>query len=313
MKQELRQPQSLANDSVKVLFIAGPTRSGSTIISNILGQIEGFFHAGEVIEAWDRGRIWKCSCGQVPHECVIWSGIFKSLNSSISAEDQAAIIRLRDKLSRSHKVILNHSLHPDSSTEDKPAAIYLDGLAKLYTIIKNRTGADVIVDSSKNVGYADTLSKVAVIDLHVVHLVRDSRATVFSWSKKKRELWQMNPLRASVEWISRNLASEFMKKRRPEKFINIRYEDFIENPRRCLGDILKVLNIYDVELPFLSPHEVIIKSSHGLCGNPGRYNHGAEKLAIDNRWKEMKKTDGLIATMLTWPLLLKYRYQLKYA
>ena len=238
---------------------------------------------------------------------------FQVAQFAISAEDQAAIIRRRDKLSRSHKVILNPSFESCRSAGNKPDTVYFDGLAKLYTTIKNTTGAEVIVDSSKNVGYADTLRGVAGIDLYIIHLVRDSRATVFSWSQKKRELWQTNSFRASVEWASRNIAAEFIKKRHHEKFISVRYEDFIENPRRQVVEILKILNVKDAKLPFMSSKEVIIRSSHGLCGNPGRYNHGLKKLVMDTRWKEMKKADGLVATLVTWPLLLKYRYQLKYA
>ncbi|MEJ2283977.1 MAG: sulfotransferase [Desulfobacterales bacterium] len=188
------------NGQIKVLYIAGPTRSGSTILSNILGQISGFFHAGEVIEAWDRGRLWKCSCGQLPQECPVWSEIFMTLDAAFDAHDRAAIIRKRDRLSRSHKVILNHYLGLDHSSGNQQESKYFQSLAKLYAVIKTQTQADVIIDSSKNAGYAHSLLNVSNIDLHVVHLVRDSRATAFSWSKKKQELWKANPLRTSMEW-----------------------------------------------------------------------------------------------------------------
>lgn len=82
---------------IKVLYIAGPTRSGSTIISNILGQIDGFFHAGEVIEAWDRGRIWKCSCGAFPDVCPVWSKIFHELDRRISDSERRQVIGFRDR------------------------------------------------------------------------------------------------------------------------------------------------------------------------------------------------------------------------
>ena len=43
-------------DKIKVLYIAGPSRSGSTFLSSILGEIQGIFNAGEVIDVWDKGR-----------------------------------------------------------------------------------------------------------------------------------------------------------------------------------------------------------------------------------------------------------------
>ncbi|MCP4745011.1 MAG: sulfotransferase [Desulfobacteraceae bacterium] len=310
MKNEFLKSSPGPNGKLKVLFIAGPTRSGSTIISNILSQMKGFFHAGEVIEAWDRGRTWKCSCGQYPKNCEIWSDIFKSLDARISKKDQAEIIRTGNIVSRSHKVILNYYLPSKNGVNCQSEASYLKGLSILYKLIQHKSGADIIIDSSKNVGYADALKKIKAIDLYVVHLVRDSRAAVFSWSKRKKELWRAKPIRKAVEWSSRNLAAEFLKKRRPVKYFQIRYEDFIKNPQK---EVLSLLNFMDFsikQLPFISKDEVIIKSSHGLCGNPGRYNRGVEKLLLDNRWRQMKRSDNLIATVLTWPFLIKYQYPL---
>lgn len=40
---------------VKVLYIAGWGRSGSTILDNVLGQVEGFFSGGELSYLWERG------------------------------------------------------------------------------------------------------------------------------------------------------------------------------------------------------------------------------------------------------------------
>ena len=69
----------MSNDLVKVLYLAGPTRSGSTILSNILGEIDGFFNAGQIFELWDKGLAENglCGCGQQLTTCEIWSTVFK--------------------------------------------------------------------------------------------------------------------------------------------------------------------------------------------------------------------------------------------
>jgi hypothetical protein len=61
----------LKEDSIKVLYIAGPTRSGSTLLSKILGEVDGFFNAGEIIDIWDRGLASDglCSCGKAMSQC----------------------------------------------------------------------------------------------------------------------------------------------------------------------------------------------------------------------------------------------------
>ncbi|HDO25996.1 MAG TPA: sulfotransferase, partial [Nitrospirae bacterium] len=59
---------------IKVLYIAGMSRSGSTILGNILGEIDGFFNAGELIDIWDRGLAsdGKCGCGMKISKCEVW-------------------------------------------------------------------------------------------------------------------------------------------------------------------------------------------------------------------------------------------------
>jgi hypothetical protein len=106
------------------------------------------------------------------------------------------------------------------------------------------------------------------------------------------------------------MAAEFLKSGLSNRYIKMRYEDFINTPQEKVRAILKILNVGKVQLPFISSNEVMLKTSHGLCGNPGRFNCGVEKLEMDNRWKNMKLSDNLMATFLTWPLLLRYNYQL---
>jgi LPS sulfotransferase NodH len=295
------------NTPIKVLYIAGPTRSGSTILSNILGEIDGFFNAGEVIEAWDRGREWKCSCGEDTKDCKIWSKIFQAVNDKLNTERQMEIIRMRNKLSRSFKVIIRRYQKTKDGHVKKR---YLNGLSILYRAIQEHTNAEVVIDASKNIGYCDTLSEIQNIDLNIVHLIRDSRATVFSWTKKKNELWTASPIKMAAEWSSRNLAAEVLRKRNGIKYIKIRYEDFIEDPQEWVQEILKIITKSEMQLPFVSMDEVEILNSHGLCGNPGRYKKGPQKLKLDNSWKKMNAMDRFVTTIVTFPLLKKYRYPL---
>ena len=68
---------ALQASKVKVLYIAGYERSGSTLLHNVLGQLDGFFAAGELNEIWDRSLIEnrRCGCGVPFKECEVWRGI----------------------------------------------------------------------------------------------------------------------------------------------------------------------------------------------------------------------------------------------
>ena len=64
-------------EKFKVLYVAGSGRSGSTILGNILGGVEGFFSVGELRLIWERGLIrnWLCGCGVSFRECPVWSEV----------------------------------------------------------------------------------------------------------------------------------------------------------------------------------------------------------------------------------------------
>jgi len=81
----------------KVLFIAGEGRSGSTIIGDILGQIEGFFSVGELFYVWDRGLIqnWRCSCGLSFEECPVWSEVIAQAFGDRSQVDAEKLLSMR--------------------------------------------------------------------------------------------------------------------------------------------------------------------------------------------------------------------------
>ena len=62
------------SDSVKVLFIGGSGRSGSTVVERLLGALPGVCNVGEVVLMWERGllRGERCGCGVPLPQCPFW-------------------------------------------------------------------------------------------------------------------------------------------------------------------------------------------------------------------------------------------------
>jgi hypothetical protein len=58
-----------------VLYVMGAGRSGSTVLGQALGQLEGIAQAGELASLWHRGLINNepCGCGLPTRECPFWS------------------------------------------------------------------------------------------------------------------------------------------------------------------------------------------------------------------------------------------------
>ncbi|MGC2329908.1 MAG: hypothetical protein WA581_00505 [Candidatus Acidiferrales bacterium] len=49
---------------IKILYIASFSRSGTTILGNVLGEVNGFFHDGELWQPWNEGVLqipWRAS------------------------------------------------------------------------------------------------------------------------------------------------------------------------------------------------------------------------------------------------------------
>ena len=82
-----------------VLYIAGTGRSGSTVLANLLGEVDGFFAAGEVRFLWQRGLVENrlCGCGAPVSECAVWREVFEVAARRGAPVDAAAMVRrLRD-------------------------------------------------------------------------------------------------------------------------------------------------------------------------------------------------------------------------
>ena len=78
-------------DPVRVLYIAGLAHSGSTLLSRVLGEVEGLFAAGEVYALSERiANGDRCGCGAALGECPFWGAVLRS-----AFPDGDALPRLR--------------------------------------------------------------------------------------------------------------------------------------------------------------------------------------------------------------------------
>jgi len=308
----------LDRERIKVLYISGWGRSGRTILSNILGQIDGFFPVGEIRFIWERNLLENrlCGCGAPFVDCTIWQDIFEKAYGGFEQIDAKRMGRLCESLTRTRH-IPRMLLGPEKMKSNPEAAEYLDNLERLYCAIQSVTGSRVIVDSSKYPSYAAILDLLPLLDLYIVHLVRDSRAVSFSWGKKKRQpdtvqdefMIQFSPFQSSMIWNSWNVLTELFWRKTSGKYMLLRYEDFIMNPQESMRRLLRLVHEDIDSHLFEDENKVHISPNHTLSGNPVRFQNGVLSLKVDDEWrKKPKRAEFLLTTLLTWPLLLKYQY-----
>jgi hypothetical protein len=305
-------------DKVKVLYIAGFGRSGSTILGNVLGEIEGFFHGGEFNFIWERNLLENrlCGCGAPFGECEVWGSVLERAFKAIGGADAREMVRSQALGTRTRHIPLMFSASGRRMLASRLEK-FMNRLQKLYGAVQETTSSRVIVDSSKVPPYGYVLEMTPGIDLYVVHLVRDPRAVAYSWLRKKLQpdtdkpayMLQMNTVKSSVLWDVWNASSEVLWRGASGRYMRLRYEDFVEEPQRVLQDILSMLHEDARGLAFVDEWNVELGVSHTVSGNPNRFQTGLVRLRPDDEWaSRMRLRDKMLVTLLTFPLLVKYAY-----
>ncbi|HMG51827.1 MAG TPA: sulfotransferase [Kofleriaceae bacterium] len=299
---------------IKVLCITGWCRNGSTIIGNLLNEVDGFFHAGELHFLWKNaygnGSNTRCGCGLDLVRCPIWSKVLAAeLPAGSSAEHHAEAVRQRQAGSlrtRHTWRVLRGGLGSDARREHAAT------MARTYRAIAEATGASVIVDSTKLPGEAALLPHVAGIDPLFLHLVRDPRAVAHSWSRQKDYVHAMPPARSAAYWLGFNLASRAIVERYPERSTVMRYEDFIGDPAAAIRSLIELCGGDPSDNP-VRGRIAELGANHTVTGNPDRFRTGATEIrAFDGPWQDELSSYAKLATLvLSWPLLNHYGYSLR--
>lgn len=307
-------------DKVKVIFIGGYGRSGSTILDCVLGQIEGFVSSGELRFLWERGITENqlCGCGNPFRKCLFWQAVIESVFGKFENVDVGRIIALKKSVDRL-RYIPNLIYPPLQSRKYREQFLeYSELYIKLYRAIREVSGSEFIVDSSKDPSYAYFLASLSKgIELWTIHLARDSRAVSHSWQRSKRRpeiYWRdelmprYNPIKSSWEWNWMNVVIGSMRFFKPDKYLFLRYEDIVLDPEKVMNMLLNRLGKCGVSLG-IKENFIWLKDSHTVSGNPLRFQKGKIAISPDDEWKEkMSISHKCLVSLLTWPLLMRYGY-----
>lgn len=304
----------------KVLFITGWGRSGSTILSSVLGQLEGFVSVGELRFIWDRGllRNLACACSEPFRDCPFWtSAVPHLLNKPL--EEIQRVVHLRERFRTRdayRRLVLGLGRTPDEGMLE-----YSNHLLRIYEGLRDQIGSRVIVDASKfpTHGYLASLSNG--VDLFVLHLVRDPRAVAFSWKKKRiyaeadrdqaMYMPQYNPINSSVHWLARNLLAQRLWSGSGDRYLLVRYEDFAADPYKV---VTRVRDFAGEECPidfFVDERTIRMSPTHEVSGNPARFHAPQVSINPDSQWvDEMSTLDRLLSVACASPLLSRFGYGL---
>jgi hypothetical protein len=334
-----RQPQQrsagLTPDPVRVLFVGGMGRSGSTLVERTLGELPGVYALGEVALLSQRvlRDDVRCGCGAPFTRCEFWAAVGKQAFGGWHTLDCERLRLLHAAVGRNRRLL--RLLNPRPAA-DRLAMVaeYADYYSQIYAAVRQVTGARVIVDSSKNPGLALCLRRAPGIDLRVLHLLRDPRGVAHSATKRVAEpetdrrtfLPRQSPALTALQWSAQNAAFDLFAalyragskpRRQPKRGAmpvqRLRYESFLDDPRRAVRGIAEFtgLPIGDADLDFLDEDSVKLGVTHSAAGNPMRFSTGRIELRLDAAWQTaLTPRARRMVTLLCLPQLVAYGYPL---
>lgn len=302
----------------QILYIGGAGRSGSTVLSTMLGRFEGFVPVGELRYVWERGLVRNhlCGCRQPFRECSFWTEVLTHAFGGVAAVDLTDVIALSRRVDRVRFIpaLARPALRRPGFS--RAFATYGDMVSQIYRSIVAVSGADVVVDSSKDPSYAFVLDALPSVDLSVVHLVRDSRAVAYSWTRARvrpeihwtvEYMQRISPLRSTQRWAVNNALFDLLG-RGHSRFARLRYEDFAARPTEALAAVAALPGGGDgsERVEVLPTANTFV---HSVSGNPSRFEDRPVRIAVDDEWKDrFSGRDRRMVTLATAPLLVRYGY-----
>jgi hypothetical protein len=305
---------------LRVIFVAGAGRSGSTLLDRLLGAAPGVRSVGELRHVWRFGFLEDefCGCGQAIQGCDFWADVFRGAFGGFEGVNAEMYDRRQERLLRARNVPWLAALALMPPRAARAFERWAEVQQRLFDAIAEASGCEVIVDSSKNPAYGLLLAGLPGIDLRVIHLVRDSRAVAYSWATRVKP----HPLKGGAPQfaLARNwqagawwlIANAFTEAARPlrRRYLRVRYEALARRPESVMEEITRFAGVEPVRPTFVD-HQAIFSLGvhHSVGGNPMRFDRGAIAVRPDREWRTaMDQRNRRFITAMTWPLLLRYGY-----
>jgi len=307
----------VGSKKVKIVFITGSSRSGTTLLDRILGQVKNCFSLGEMFYIWERSLVKNqlCGCGKPFRECDFWQTVFKEAFGSINQVNAEEILKLQRSVVKIRYI--PQLIFPTLRTRKfrRKLSRYVEILERLYTAIAKVSNSRILIDSSKFAPHGFVLKEMRNFSQFVIQIHRDSRAVAYSFKRKKSRpeiYWEKaympapGTLKAIRVWIVDNCMAYLLGKT-TSRYKLLRYEQFTDNPKASIDNIVKWINREKFpKLRFFFNERVVnLEAAHTVSGNPLRFKVGKVEIYPDMEWvKKMPLHRKLFIGILTFPFNL---------
>jgi hypothetical protein len=296
----------------RVVYILSASHSGTTLMAMLLGAHPQACTIGE-LKLENLGDIdsYRCSCGAPIISCDFWARIQKGMR------DQQCDFTLSDPGTSVYKcpgrypgrfLVPLHRGRLLETTRDVALSIsptWRRHLARvkhnyraLVTTTLEVTGAQVLVDSSKQALQLKYLLQIPGLDVRVLWFVRDGRAVALTGVDKASFADATDPslryggsgkhdgfpsdsmVQATRNWRRSNEAADSLLDRlEPSRWMKLHYEDLCADPGAVLGRACQFLDLDPgkIRLDFRS-------AGNHVVGNGMRLDN-TSCIQVDERWR----------------------------
>ena len=274
---------------MKIIYLLGRGRSGSTLISHVLGSQKDILNVGELKNFWE----YHCREDKKGRRC----------SDGLKLENHPFWIKVRNELKRK----INNEF---PNLKSKNNFEFHNNNSEMFKAINKISRNEFIVDASKKFYRLKRLLKINK-NIYTLHIIRDPRAYAFSIMKyNKRALTNnikpQNVYLKVIRWSIYNFYVKLYLKITGVRHLTIIYEDFVDKPKDILLRIFKFIgkNNKGVSLSFSESQPV-------FSGNVWFFEAKKNKIFKDELYKTLlTKKQWIIYTILSFPILLFYGYPL---
>lgn len=236
----------------------GSPFTGSTLLGSILNEHPRCASIGAATGLISRTDLltYRCSCGRLFRECEFWRRIearTRALGHPVNVfQTNFWNTHVRLSHTRSLNALLVRSLGWAPLTKVRDAVVArLTPLQRAITesgwntwslaaAVLEQTGKSVFVDTSRDHQRPKYLARHPLLDVRVIHLVRDPRGNVASIMKHTG----VDTATAARQWRHYNLEAAGMRRYlAPASWMSLRYEDFCADPAATLDRIADFVGV----------------------------------------------------------------------
>ncbi len=295
----------------RLVYLLGPSHSGSTLLALLLGSHPQIATVGELKQT-SMGDLaqYRCSCGVEIRRCPFWEAVREDLrgdglpfapgdgSTDLMTGGGSYVRRLLRPLHRGPAFELARDLALQAAPGWRGhLARWHRANAGLADAVCRLTGKKVLVDSSKIAVRLKYLLRNPALDVRVVRVVRDGRAVMLTYmdpagfadARDERlrgggsggdgEAPRLSAAEAALEWRRSNEEAACALRSLPrDAWREVHYEELCADPQATLRPILIWLGVE------AGARVELARGEYHVIGNGMRLDSTRE-VRLDDRWK----------------------------